>query len=122
MQRRIFLKSTASAASSLLFLPTVWQCTGTNSLSSDHERITELAIKLLKKWCQGLVAHQTYSPDNPITHGGIYSPGDDAYPGRSADAILPLLWMAKHTNDNKYIEAAKLVYDWEQHNCWSEEL
>jgi hypothetical protein len=122
MKRRTFVKNTLTATSSLFFLPAVWQCTGTNSLSSDHERITELAIKLLEQWCQGLVAHQTYSPDNPITHGGIYSPGDDAYPGRSADAVLPLLWMAKHTNDSKYAEAAKLVYDWEQHNCWSEEL
>lgn len=122
MRRRTFLENSLTAASSLLFLPSVWQCSGTNSVSSDHERITKLTIKLLGQWCEGLVAHQTFSPDNPITHGGIYSPGDDAYLGRSADAILPLLWMAKHTNDKKYTEAAKLVYDWEQHNCWSDEL
>ena len=122
MNRRLFLKSTATAASSLLFLPAGCQNTGTKSLSSDHERITGLTIKLLEQWCQGLIDHQTNSPDNPITHGGIYSPGDDAYPGRSADSIFPLLWMAKHTNDPRFVEAAKMVYDWEQHNCWSEEL
>ncbi len=76
----------------------------------------------MEQWCQGLVAHQIYSPDNLITHGGIYSPDDAAYLGRSADSIFPLLWMAKHTGDHKYVDAAKLVYDWEQNNCWSEEL
>ncbi len=30
--------------------------------------------------------------------------------------------MAKHTGDHKYVEAAKMLYDWEQNNCWSEEL
>ena len=122
MDRRIFLKNTAIATSSLLFLPVALRCTGMNSLLSGHERINELTIKLLEQWCQGLVAHQTHSPDNLITHGGIYSPGDDAYLGRSADSIFPLLWMAKHTGDHKYVEAAKLVYSWEQKNCWSEEL
>jgi hypothetical protein len=122
MKRRTFLKNSVTATSSLLFLPSFLQCTGTNSLYSDHQRINELTIKLLEQWCKGLVAHQTNSPDNLITHGGIYSPGDDAFLGRSADSILPLLWMAKHTNDYKYVEAAKLVYGWEQNNCWSEEL
>ena len=106
----------------MLFLPAVMRCTGMHSLAYDHERIHELTVKLLEQWCQGLIAHQTYSPDNLITHGGIYSPGDDAYLGRSADSIFPLLWMAKHTGEQKYVEAAKLVYDWEQNNCWSEEL
>lgn len=122
MQRRTFLKSTAIASSSLLFAPALMRCTGASPLFSDHEKITGLSVKLLEQWCQGLVAHQTYSPDNLITHGGIYSPGDDAYLGRSADSIFPLLWMAKHTGDNKYVEAAKLVYDWEQNNCWHDEL
>lgn len=122
MRRRTFLGNSLTAASSLLFLPAVWQCTGPDSQFSDHEQIHKLAIKLLEQWCQGLVAHQTLKPGDPVTHGGIFSPGDDAYLGRSADAILPLLWMAKHTGDKKYTEAARLVYDWEQNNCWSEEL
>ena len=122
MERRTFIKNTVTASSSLLFLSAFLRCTGMNALLSDHARINALTIKLLEQWCQGLVAHQTYSPDNLITHGGIYSPGDDAYLGRSADSIIPLLWMAKHTGDHKYMEAAKLVYAWEQNNCWSEEL
>jgi hypothetical protein len=122
MERRTFLKNTVTATSSLLFLPAFLRCTGMKSHHSDHEQINALTVKLLEQWCQGLVAHQTYSPDNLITHGGIYSPGDDAYLGRSADSIFPLLWMAKHTGDNKYVDAAKMVYDWEQNNCWHDEL
>jgi len=122
MDRKTFLKSTATATSSLLFLPAALRGAGMNVLFLGNDRINKLTVKLLEQWCQGLVALQTYSPDNKITHGGIYSPGDDAYPGRSADSIFPLLWMAKHTGDHKYVEAAKLVYDWEQNNCWHEEL
>ncbi len=69
MDRRIFLKNTAIATSSLLFLPVALRCTGMNSLLSYHERINELTVKLLEQWCQGLVTHQTCSPDNKITHG-----------------------------------------------------
>lgn len=110
------------ATSSLLFLPAALRGVGVNALFLDNDRINKLTVKLLEQWCQGLVALQTYSPDDKITHGGIYSPGDDAYPGRSADSIFPLLWMAKHTGDHKYVEAVKLVYDWEQNNCWHDEL
>lgn len=95
----------------MLFLPAALRGSGINALFSNNNRINELAIKQLEKWYQGLVAHQTCSPGNNITHGGIYSPGDDAYLGRSADSIFPHLWMAKHTSDHKYVEAAKLVYD-----------
>jgi len=122
MDRRTFLKNTAAATTSLLFLPAAFSCTRSSVHAEDRARIVDLTVKLLEQWCQGLVAHQTYTPDNLITHGGIYSPGDDAYLGRSADSIFPLLWMAKHTGDNKFVEAARLVYDWEQNNCWSEEL
>ena len=122
MDRRTFLKNTAVATSSLLLLPGAMGCMRTPSHTADRARMVALTEKLLEQWCRGLVAHQTYTPDNLITHGGIFSPGDDAYLGRSADSIFPLLWMAKHTGDPKYVDAAKLVYDWEQNNCWHEEL
>jgi hypothetical protein len=122
MDRRRFIKNTAAATSSLLFLPAALRGAGIQSFFSDSNRIRDLTVKLLEQWCRGLIAHQTFTPDNLITHGGIYSPGDEAYLGRSADSIFPLLWMAKHTGDHKYVEAAKLVYNWEQNNCWHDEL
>lgn len=122
MNRRTFFRNTIIAASPLLFMPTVVRVTGMNVFVSEPNRINDLTISLLEKWCLGLYENQTNSPGNTMTDGGIYSPGDDAYLGRSADALYPFLWMAKHTNDKKYIEAAKKVYAWEQNNCWSEEL
>ncbi|MCH8494690.1 MAG: hypothetical protein LAT57_03540 [Balneolales bacterium] len=121
MDRRTFIKNTA-AASSLLFLPAALSGCAKKTLLSDHGRITGLAVRLLEGWCKGMVAHQTITPDNRITHGGLYSPGDDAYLGRSADGIFPLLWMAIHTGDHSYVESAKLLYEWEQNNCWDDEL
>ncbi len=86
-----------------------------------HDSIVQTATRLLEAWCQGILAHQTIDPGNDRTHGGFYSPGDQTYLGRSADALYPLLWMAKHTGEQKYVDAALLIYDWEQRNCWSDE-
>jgi len=122
MDRRAFIKNTAAATSSLLFLPAAFGCARSAAHADDRMRMDKLTEKLLEQWCKGLVAHQTLTPDNPITHGGIFSPGDDAYLGRSADAIFPLLWMARHTGETKYVDAAKLLYEWEQQNCWDDEL
>ncbi|MCC5930749.1 MAG: hypothetical protein JJU28_16005 [Cyclobacteriaceae bacterium] len=122
MNRRIFIKNSAAVAPSLFFLSSALGLSGCKNSTAEDDRIQDLAVQLLEKWCLGLMEHQTISPGDKTTHGGIYSPGDAVYLGRSADAIYPLLWMAKHTNDQKYVEAAKLVYDWEQNNCWSEEL
>jgi hypothetical protein len=122
MHRRLFLKNTLAAVPPMLLMPSAFAAANWDNVHPDGNQLQELTTKLLEKWCRGLLAHQTNSPGNKEIHGGIYSPGDDIYLGRSADAIYPFLWMAKHTNDNKYLEAALKVYDWEQHNCWSEEL
>jgi hypothetical protein len=121
MKRRTFFKNTIAASTPLLFLPSAVCAVGMNTVFSVHDKINNLATSLLEKWCVGLYANQTISPGDKGTDGGIYSPGDEAYLGRSADALYPFLWMAKQTNDKKYVEAAKMVYTWEQNNCWSEE-
>lgn len=122
MHRRSFLKNTLAVVPPLLIFPHAIASIPTGDFNPDGNQIQELATKLLEQWCQGLIAHQTNSPGNKLTDGGIYSPGDEVYLGRSADAIYPFLWMAAHTKDDKYVAAARKVYDWEQHNCWSEEL
>ena len=109
------------ASSSLLLLPSLSQSYTQDNVRKSKDKINVLAVSLLKKWCQGLYANQTNSPGNKETDGGIYSPGDKAYLGRCADALYPFLWMAQHTNDEKYVIAAKKVYAWEQNNCWNEE-
>ena len=122
--RRSYLGTSLLAAFSALLQPRVLSLpvpSATDSVSSD-ESLRNLAVSLLERWCRGLYAHQTNKPGDPSADGGIYSPGDQAYPGRCADSIYPFLWMAARTNDDKYVNAAKKVYAWEQHNCWSDDL
>jgi hypothetical protein len=120
MKRRSFIKSSVFASSCMLVFPSVVHSIGLSKNITNHDKITGLATSLLKKWCVGLYANQTNKPGDKVADGGIYSPGDQAYLGRCADAIYPFLWMARHTNDEKYIVAAKKVYAWEQNNCWTE--
>jgi len=49
-------------------------------VDKSHDEITSLATSLLEKWARGLYGHQTVSPGNLSKDGGIYSPGDKAYP------------------------------------------
>ncbi len=81
------------------------------------DKIMPLAESLLKEWCNTIVKFQVIKPDDLTQHGGIYSLGDNAFLGRCADSVFPLLWMAEHSTDEKYTAAAKLVYSWEQANC-----
>jgi len=121
MIRRTFLRNSILASSSVLLLPPAFHSCVQGKDSGPHKEIMALAVSLLEKWCRGLYANQTISPGDALTDGGIYSPGDKAYLGRCADALYPFLWMARHTNDEKYVVAAKKVYAWEQNNCWSDE-
>jgi len=116
LQRRHFLKS--SLATSLvapkLLSPLDWL---SKPASTNQNEITTLAETLLQQWCHGLLANQTNKPEDLTVHGGIYSPGDKAYLGRCADALYPFCWMASHSGDERFLDAAKKVYNWEQHNC-----
>jgi len=120
MERRNFLKSSLLTSSSFVFFPQLIQSCTSGNVNGIHDKIRFLSESLLKKWCQGLYSNQTNDPGNLSVHGGIFSPGDNTYLGRCADAIYPFLWMANHTNDEKYVLAAKKVYAWEQNNCWNQ--
>jgi len=120
MQRRSFINNSLLATSSLFFFPvSITACQ--DQKGEFTQTVREKAVFLLEQWCKGLYSLQTIDPANPEVHGGIYSPGDNAYPGRCADAIYPFLWMASRTKDKKYLQAALDVYQWEQYNCWNEE-
>lgn len=120
MLRRTFLKNSLAASSSLVLQPHGLHVISQPFLADIDDKIRKLGTTLLEQWCMGLYAQQTRNTGDLSTSGGIYSPGDDAYLGRSADAIYPFLWMANHSGEEKYIEAALQVYAWEQNNCWNE--
>lgn len=72
----------------------------------------EFYVDLLKQWCDGLLALQITENTHKELHGGILCPSCARVHGRCADAIYPLVLMTKLTGDRKYLEAAKLAFDW----------
>ncbi len=59
------------------------------------------AFSLLKDWCDALIRDPIKS-DNPSIDGGIICAGCARIYGHCTDAILPLMYVARHTGDEKY--------------------
>ena len=66
---------------------------------------------LLKKWCDALIELQFTGTDDPTLYGGFHCRACHILHGRASDAVYPFLVMAKHTGEEKYINAAKAVFD-----------
>ncbi|RKR79946.1 hypothetical protein BDD43_0032 [Mucilaginibacter gracilis] len=121
--RRNFLKWSGLAASGLL-LPhhadarfnfpenTVLRDQGVAHIPHDPEDLHSLAFNLLKRWGDGLLAHQVSDTNFTGLYGGILCPACASVHGRSADAILPLMYLGHRTKDPKYQHAAMGLYDW----------
>ena len=69
---------------------------------------------LLKEWCDALVELQITEHKRPELYGGILCPSCARVHGRCGDAVYPLTYMADVTKDAKYLECAKLLFDWSE--------
>ncbi|MBO9710292.1 MAG: hypothetical protein J7521_18975 [Caulobacter sp.] len=69
---------------------------------------------LLKTWCDGLLNHQVQGLAGKDANGGFLCPACGLVHGRSADAVYPLLRMARTTGETRYIRAAVAVQDWSE--------
>ncbi|MDR2040290.1 MAG: hypothetical protein LBQ60_20425 [Bacteroidales bacterium] len=69
----------------------------------------------LREWCDKLLSCQLHHEDHALD-GGIVCPGCALMHGRAPDAIYPLLYLADHTKDQRYVEAAKKLFDWGEAN------
>lgn len=83
---------------------------------ADSRKDIELYIRILKEWCDALIDLQYKEKDQPGIYGGFSCPACGFIHGRCADAAFPLLYMADHTKDQKYLDAALLVYNWAERN------
>ncbi|TKG96477.1 hypothetical protein EYV94_04290 [Puteibacter caeruleilacunae] len=81
--------------------------------SSDLHNISN---KLLQDWCDALIKYQIDDTTKPHLHGGIICPACARIHGRCGDAIYPMLHMAKHTGDKKYLNAALNLFTWTENN------
>jgi hypothetical protein len=70
---------------------------------------------LLRTWCDGIVAHQVSGMTNDA-NGGFLCPSCAMVHGRSADAVYPLLRMARTSGDARYVRAAVAAQDWGERN------
>jgi len=75
------------------------------------EDIRVSANKLLSEWVDSLLTYQI-KHTNPSLNGGLLCPACSRVHGRCGDAVFPIMYMASHTQDKKYIEAAKQLMKW----------
>ena len=71
-----------------------------------------LYFELLRDFCDALISMQIRGTDDPSFDGAFRCRSCHVLHGRAADAVYPLMVMAKHTGDPKYVDAAKAVFAW----------
>ena len=69
---------------------------------------------LLRDWCDGMQTLQIPENGWSILAGGLVCPACRRIHGRSADAILPMLYMAKTTGEEKYLRSARALFRWSE--------
>ncbi|MFI3169680.1 MAG: hypothetical protein R3Y06_07045 [Faecalibacterium sp.] len=72
----------------------------------------KLCEDLLTEWCEQMLALQITDKTNEGLYGGILCPACSRVDGRCMDALYPFLYMADKTKDEKWVEAAKLLFIW----------
>ena len=69
------------------------------------------ANNLLTEWMDTFLTYQCNNP-NPALNGGILCPACARMHGRIGDAVLPLMYLAEKTGNNKYLHGAKRLMAW----------
>ena len=69
-----------------------------------------LFFELLRDYCDALISLQIRGIGDPSFDGAFHCRACHILHGRAADAVYPLMVMAKHTGDPKYVDAAKAVF------------
>jgi hypothetical protein len=75
---------------------------------------TEAYASLLKTWCDGFLAYQVRGLRGEGANGGLLCPACGIVHGRCADAVYPLLRVARTTGETRYVDAARAVQGWSE--------
>ena len=70
------------------------------------------AFNLLKTWCDELIKLQISAPGSKNFDGAILCPACKVIHGRCHDAIYPMMYLADATGEEKYLNAAKKLFQW----------
>lgn len=120
MKRRNFIQLSTIAGVGLS-LPMGSMLNACSAHSEHSLEFKELTFNLLKDWCDGMLRVQVIKPTNLEEHGALGCPSCSHIHGRCMDAVYPFLYMADITGDKKYLDGAKLVMDWAEHNVSQED-
>lgn len=71
-----------------------------------------LCESLLSQWCEKMLSLQITDNHDDGLYGGILCPACSRVHGRCFDAIYPFMYMADAHKDPRFLEAAKLLFDW----------
>lgn len=110
LSRREFIKTAAIGSAGIMAVP----LTGNAFLGSfnDSTDLYDISGKLILTWADALLKLQVTNQQQADNYGGIYCSYDKTVHGRVGDTIYPLLYLAGKTNDQKYLDAARLLYRW----------
>ncbi|MCI6886677.1 MAG: hypothetical protein MR868_05415 [Lachnospiraceae bacterium] len=81
----------------------------------------QICEKLLREWCGALLKLQIMNTEQPTLKGGILCPACGMIHGRCFDAIYPFLYLADTDQDERYLEAAILLFEWAEHTVSRED-
>ena len=81
----------------------------------------EICLDLLREWCEKLLELQIHGTGQPTLDGGILCPACARVHGRCFDAIYPFLYLADRDGDQRYLEAAKQLFEWAEHTVSRED-
>lgn len=86
------------------------QARNVNANSFDDSLRSE-ADKLLTEWMDAFLAYQ-YTCSDSALDGGVLCPACARMHGRIGDAVLPLMYLAEKTGNQKYLLGAKRLMAW----------
>jgi hypothetical protein len=107
--RRGFLRATALGALARPALAAVVPALGSPAPPGE---LALLATRLLETWGRALLRFQVLAPSDPAFLGGLLCPACVRIHGRVGDTVYPFLRLARSTGDARFVDAARLVFDW----------
>ncbi len=111
MKRRLFIQS-GSLIGLGIWLPMLGCQKGPDDSTLNPNEFQQLADRLLKEWCDGMLEVQINQPEDSKIHGALDCPACNKIHGRCMDAVYPFMYMADQTGEQKYLDGAIAVMEW----------
>src|SRR5262245_3287288 len=108
LSRRAFLQVTGAG----ILAGPLFQAETVGAGEAPSHALEAIASKLLRAWGEALLRFQLREPKHAAIVGALYCPGCVRVHGRVGDTVYPFLRLARTTRDERFVEAARLVFGW----------